>query len=374
MPTNKARFRKSFLLGLVIVTSAAFAWMLQTFLVTILLSAIFSGLVYPVFWRLTMALKGRKHLASTLTLLGVLLLVVLPLAALLTVVINQAIRVTENIQPVVQRIVNEPSYLDQQIGRVPGFERIAPYRDQIVARAGDAVNLVGGFLIASVSEATRMTVTFVFHFFIMLYTMFFLLVDGPRMLDTIIGYLPLRPRDAGQMKERFVSITRATIKGTIVIGIVQGALSGLAFRIVGIPDVLFWTVMMIVLSILPLVGGALVWVPAALFLVVTGEFWRGVILAGFCALIVGSIDNVLRPRLVGQDTKMHDLLILFSTLGGIIVFGPLGFIVGPILAGIFLSAWELFGAAYHDELEDEPGDELPPALDDRAATPAAEIP
>lgn len=373
MPTNKDRFRKSFLLGLVVVASLAFAWMLQAFLMTILLAAIFSGLVYPVYARLVAALNGRKSLASAITLVGIVLLVVLPLIALLTVVINQAIRVTGSIQPVVERLINEPSYLDQQLARLPALQRLTPYRDQIVARAGDALNTVGAFFIASVSEATRMTVTFVFHFFIILYTTFFLLIDGPAMLDAMLGYLPLRPRDAARMKERFVSITRATVKGTIVIGIIQGVMSGIAFWAVGIPDVLFWTVMMIVLSILPLIGAALVWVPACLFLVVAGSLGRAMLLAAFCSLIVGSVDNVLRPRLVGQDTKMHDLMILFSTLGGIVVFGPLGFIIGPILAGVFITAWQLFGVAYHDVLDDTTdNDSLEPGA--RPDQSTAEIP
>jgi predicted PurR-regulated permease PerM len=182
--------------------------------------------------------------------------------------------------------------------------------------------------------------------------MFFLLIDGPGMLSRIFSYLPLRADDEQQMKERFVSVTRASIKGTVIIGIAQGGLSGIAFWAVGIPNVMFWTIVMVALSILPLVGGALVWVPACLLLLAMGEVWRALILAIFCALIVGSVDNVLRPWLVGRDTKMHDLMILFSTLGGLIVFGPLGFIIGPLVAGVFVTTWEIFGATYHDELED----------------------
>ncbi|HSC28237.1 MAG TPA: AI-2E family transporter, partial [Vicinamibacterales bacterium] len=155
-----------------------------------------------------------------------------------------------------------------------------------------------------------------------------------------------------QMKDRFMSVTRATVKGTIVIGAIQGTLAGIAFWVVGIPDALFWTVVMIVLSILPVIGGALVWIPACIILVATGQVLKGLLLAAFCGLIVGSVDNVLRPRLVGRDTKMHDLLILFSTLGGILVFGPVGFIIGPILAGLFVTSWGLFGVAYRDVLEE----------------------
>jgi predicted PurR-regulated permease PerM len=170
------------------------------------------------------------------------------------------------------------------------------------------------------------------------------------MLRTVLTYLPLRDDEKSLMTDRFTSVTRATIKGTIVIGIIQGSLSGLAFWIVGIPAVLFWTVLMIVLSILPLLGGMLVWVPATLILFATGEIWEAIVLVIFCGLIAGSVDNVLRPRLVGRDTKMHDLMILFSTLGGIIAFGPVGFIVGPVLAGLFVTSWEIFAVAFRNDL------------------------
>jgi predicted PurR-regulated permease PerM len=342
------RFRRAFLLALVVGISIAFLWMLRSFLMTILLAATFSGFVYPLYARITAWLRGRRYAASGLTLLIVVLGFILPLIAIFSVVLNQAIRVTGSITPVVERFLTEPTYLDQLLDRVPGREYLDPYRNDIVTRAGDIVNAVGTFLIASLSNTTRGTVSFIFQFFILLYTMFFLLADGPAMLRRILSYLPLTQDDGERMKDRFVSVTRATIKGTVVIGIIQGTMSGVAFWAVGIPDVVFWTVVMIVLSILPLIGAALVWVPAAVILAATGSVLQAVILVLFCSLIVGSVDNVLRPRLVGKDTKMHDLLILFSTLGGLIVFGPVGFILGPVLAGLFITSWEIFGSAYRD--------------------------
>ncbi|HXE79158.1 MAG TPA: AI-2E family transporter [Vicinamibacterales bacterium] len=367
---SDGQFRKGFLLLLVLATTVAFLWVLQSFLMTILLAAVLSGLFHPLYSEIVHAFKGRRALASAFTILLVLILVVGPLAAITGIVVNQAIRVTESISPVVKRLIEEPGYLGQQLERLPMYERVAPYREQILTRAGEAIGAIGGFLVGSLSQTTRGTVNFIFHFFILLYTMFFLLMDGPRMLSGILAHVPLRGPEKEQMKERFLSMTRATIKGTIVIGIIQGGLSGLAFWLVGIPDALFWTVVMAVLSILPVVGGALIWVPAAIYLVATGEVLRGVVLAGFCSLIVGSVDNVLRPRLVGRDTKMHDLMILFSTLGGIIAFGPVGFIVGPILAGLFVTSWEIFGVAYRDALQERPlitatdlaaeGDSAPP--------------
>jgi predicted PurR-regulated permease PerM len=369
---TEARFRKTFLLLLVIAISVCFLAMLRPFLTTILLAAIFSGLAHPLYSRILRVVRGNRPLASALTLLLTLILVVVPMLAILGVVVNQALRVTESITPVIERLVNEPTYIDQQLQRIPGMERLVPYRDQIVTRLGDVVSAVGTFLVASLSSTTRGTVTFVFHFFLMLYTMFFLLMDGQSILRSLLNHLPLNDDDREQMTHRFMSVTRATVKGTIIIGIIQGGMAGLAFRVVGIPDALFWSLVMVVLSILPAIGGALVWVPACIILAANGEIARAVSLAVFCALIVGSVDNVLRPRLVGRDTKMHDLVILFSTLGGILAFGPVGFIIGPILAGLFVTSWEIFAVAYRDVLRDAnpriiavPSDatELPPLIE-----------
>jgi predicted PurR-regulated permease PerM len=177
-------------------------------------------------------------------------------------------------------------------------------------------------------------------------------MDGPAMRDAALGHLPFSEDEKRQMKERFMSVTRAAVRGTLVIGIVQGTLAGLAFWVAGIPNTIFWTAVMVVLSILPVIGSAIVWNPACIILIATGQVWTGILLGIFCAVVVGSVDNILRPRLVGRDTRMHDLMILFSTLGGLIAFGPVGFIVGPVLAGLFITSWEIFAMAY----EDRPGE------------------
>lgn len=349
---TKDRFRKAFLLILVASVSAAFVVMLRTFVVTILMAAIFSGLLYPFFARL-MRRVGSRPVAAAITVFSTLVLVIGPLLLVLGLVVNQAASVTENVGPVVQRLINEPTFLEQQIERIPGYERIAPYRDEIVLRIGDLVDALGRFLAGSLSGATRGTVTFIGQFFLFLYTMFFLLLDGPAIRDAILRHVPLRGDEKQQMIDRFVSVTRASLKGTIVIGIIQGSLSGFAFWVAGIPNAMFWTVLMIVLSIIPMVGGALVWVPACIILAATGQWVTGVLLAAFCSLVVGSVDNILRPHLVGRDTKMHDLVILFSILGGILTFGPIGFILGPLIAGLFVTTWGIFAVAYHDVLVEE---------------------
>jgi predicted PurR-regulated permease PerM len=162
--------------------------------------------------------------------------------------------------------------------------------------------------------------------------------------------VPLPDHDRDRLFDKFLSVTRATLKGTLVIGAVQGMLGGLAFWVLGISGAIFWGVVMVVFSVLPVVGGALVWVPAAIMLALSGQFVKAIVLVVFCGLVVGSVDNVLRPRLVGRDTEMHDLMILFSTLGGIMAFGAVGFILGPIIAALFQTVWELMDVAFNDIL------------------------
>lgn len=347
-----SHFRKVFLLLMVGTLTICFLIVLRGFLLTILVSALMAGLLYPVYTWLHTHLGGRTHLAASITLLLTFLLIVGPLAGIVSLVVSQAASIVENIRPVVERTINEPTYLDRMLRGLPGYEYVAPYRQQILTTAGDVVNSIGRFLMTSLSNTTRGTVSFLFHFVIALYTMFFLLLDGPGMLRATLDHLPLHTDEKSLLMDRFVSVTRATIKGTIIIGIIQGTTAGLAFWAVGIPNAAFWTVVMAVLSILPLIGSALIWVPASIVLFASGQVTQALLLATFCAVIVGSIDNVLRPRLVGHDTKMHDIMILFSTLGGLAVVGPLGFILGPVLAGLFVSGWQIFGLAYRDELLD----------------------
>jgi predicted PurR-regulated permease PerM len=363
---TETRFRQAFLLLLVTAISAAFVTMIRAFLLTILLAAIFAGLSYPVYQWVLGRLRGRKALAAIATLVLLLVLVMAPLLAVLGAGANEALRVTETIRPRLEQLVDQPGEFDSRLRALPGYDRVAPYRAQILTKAGELVGSTSAFLFSALSATTRATVVFIFHFFVLLYTMFFFLTGGPGLLEGILAYLPLTEGDKQRMVGKFVSVTRATLKGTILIGAAQGLLGGLAFWAVGIDGAIFWGTVMTVLSIIPGVGGALVWLPAAVILMTTGDVWRGIALALFCALIVGSVDNVLRPRLVGQDTKMHELLIFFSTLGGLMLFGAMGFILGPILAALFVTAWEMFGTAFRTALV-EPGS---PAADSDYRPPA----
>jgi predicted PurR-regulated permease PerM len=206
------------------------------------------------------------------------------------------------------------------------------------------------FLVNSLSAGAIGTVNFIFMFFVFLYVSYFFLIDGKLLLDRILLYLPLEDMKEQRLLDRFTSVTRATLKGTALIGVLQGTLAGIAFAVVGIEAAVFWGTVMTVLSIIPAIGSALVWVPAAIILAAGGSYLKAIGLTLFCGLIVGSLDNVLRPRLVGKDTQMHELMIFFGTLGGIAMFGLIGFIVGPIIAALFVTIWEIYGEVFKEFL------------------------
>jgi predicted PurR-regulated permease PerM len=352
--SDQARFRKGFLLALVIAITATFVFVIKDFLMTIFVAAIFSGLAHPLYAALRRAFAGREALASALTLLVIVLLVGAPFVFVVSIVTGEAVRMTDNVTPFVTQVINEPASIDIYLDRIPGSRWLAPYREVLVTKVGEAAGSLGKVVVSSLTSTTRGTLALIVDFFLMLYAMFFFLMNGRRYLDSILRYLPLREAEHNQMLERFVSVARATLKGTLLIGIVQGSLGGVIFAILGISGAVLWGLLMIVLSVLPVIGGALVWVPAAIVLAIQGAWIKALVLAGFCSLVIGSIDNVLRPRLVGRDTQMSDLLVLFSTLGGIAVFGAIGFIVGPIIAALFVTIWEIFGKAYRDDLDVEP--------------------
>lgn len=335
---------------LVVFISAVFLAMIRSFLMAIFLAGIFSALARPFYKWLEGSLKGRRSVASVLTLLLIIFVVLLPLAMLTGVVTAQAIKVSQSVAPWVKAQISQPGALSDFLAGIPYYDKIAPHSELILRKAGEMVGSISQFLINNLSSAAMGAVNFLFMLFTFLYTMYFFLMDGEKLLEKILYYLPLQDQDEQQMLKRFTSVTRATLKGSAVIGILQGGMAGVAFWAVGIPSAAFWGTIMVVLSIIPSVGTAVVWLPAAVILGFSGAIGKAVGLFVFCAVVVGSVDNLLRPVLVGKDTQMHELMIFFGTLGGIFIFGILGVIIGPIIAALFVTVWEIYGQAFQDIL------------------------
>lgn len=345
---NHNQLRRTFLLVLVVSISVAFIAMIRSFLVTLTMAAIFSGIAYPLYRRIERRLHGNKMLASACTILLLLLVVFVPLLGLAGALANEASKISDSVSPWVSRVLSEPHRIDALLAHIPFVEDAETLRAEIVRRSSELVDTVSTFLFETLSTMTRGTIRFFFHFFILLYAMYFFFKDGNRMLRTALTYLPLSAEDEVRLVGSFVSVARATLKGTVLVGLIQGTLGGLAFWIAGIDSALFWGALMAVAAMIPALGPPLIWVPAVIVLVFQGAVVKAIGLALFCAVVVGATDNVLRPRLVGRDTQMHDLLILLSTLGGIILVGPSGIVIGPILAALAISVWAIFGSAYRD--------------------------
>jgi len=357
---------KTVLLFFVFGISAIFLSMMQQFLMTIFMAALFSALTSPLYRRLLSLFKGRENAASLVTILIIICLVLLPLSTLIGIVVAQAIHVSQSVTPWIQKFIEQPTIISDYLHKVPYYEQILPHRDMILQKMGALVGNTSTLLINSLSSITKVTVNAALMSIIMLYTMFYFLVDGKKLLEKILYYIPLENKDEQHLLQRFTSVARATIKGTLIIGIIQGTLCGIGFALAGIPSPVFWGCLMAVLSIVPSVGTAIVWGPALIILILSKDIAGAVIVGISCGLIAGNADNLIRPRLVGKDTEMHDLFILFSTFGGIAMFGIIGIIVGPIIAALFVSIWEIYGESFQDFLPavcfDKNGETTAPAI------------
>jgi len=347
---NRDSVNKSVLLLLVFFISAIFLSMIRSFLMAIFLAGVFSALARPLYKRFEGWYGGRRALASLSTLLLIVTVVIVPLGLLMGIVTGQAIKVGQTVTPWVQEQITQPGEFHKLLSSLPYYDKLAPYGNTIWQKVGELIGTVSHFLISNLSTATMGAVNILFMAFAMLYTMFFFLMDGDKLLNKILYYLPLQDQDEQRMLSKFTSVTRATMKGTAVIGMLQGSLAGIAFWVVGIPSAVFWGTIMAVLSIIPGIGTALVWGPAVIILAAGGNYMKAGGLGLFCAIVVGSIDNLLRPILVGKDTQMHELMIFFGTLGGIFMFGIMGMFIGPIVAALFITIWEIYGVAFKDIL------------------------
>src|SRR5438132_4953993 len=345
--------RTAFVLLLVVAVTVLFLAVTWPFFKPLLLGALLAGLFHPLYRWITRLFGGRRSLGAAVTLLVLLVLGLGPLSAFLGIVLQQALTMSDQAIPWLTQHLGAASTFNVQewlVKKFPALAKYMPSQEQLLEQVGTAAKTAGAFLVAFASRMTATTAAFLLNLFVMLYAMFFFFRDGDKVLERIFYYTPLSDEDETRMLTQLASITRATVKGTLVIGIIQGALAGIAFWVAGIEGAALWGTIMTILAIIPGIGAALVWVPAAIILFVTGQHLTAILLATWCAAVVGTVDNFLRPMLVGRDAKMPDLLILIGTLGGLFLFGLIGFIVGPIVCGLFLTVWDIYGTTFREVL------------------------
>ena len=337
--------RVAFLLSLALGITLLFFWVIRGFVVPLLVAAVLAGLAHPFYRRVANRLGERRTLASGVTVVLSLLVVVIPLMLFLGIFVGEAISISESAQDWVNAQLSDTESLERRIEEDPDLKRLLPYQDEILTKAGELASRAGTFVATGLAAGARGTAEFLLMVFVMLYAMFYFLIDGPMILDSVLRFTPLSESDKARLLGTFASVGRATLKGTYIIGIVQGGLAGLAFWVAGIQGAIFWGAVMAVLSVIPGIGAALVWIPGVAFLALNGQTGAAAGVALWCGLVVGTADNVLRPLLIGKETEMPDLLVMLTTIGGLALFGAVGLLVGPLIGALYVTVWKLWSSA-----------------------------
>jgi predicted PurR-regulated permease PerM len=337
-----------FLLLLLVVTTIGFLWLVEPFAGAILWGVIAAILFTPLNLRLLRSVPGRRNLAASLTLLVIIAVVIVPAMLLGAALLREATGAYARIRAgeidlgrlFVQLETHLPGWAQRWLESV-GLNDLEGVRTRVADSLGNSFQAVAGRILSIGQSA--------FGFFlalgVMLYLTFFLLRDGQTLAPRIERAIPLPADQRNALVTRFVAVIRATIKGSLIVAILQGAIGGLIFWALGIQSALLWGVAMGIFSLFPAIGTGLVWVPVSLYLLATGAIWQGVVLALCGFFIISSVDNVVRPILVGRDARMPDYVVLISTLGGFEMMGFNGFVIGPVIAALFLAVWDIFIAA-----------------------------
>ena len=349
-------FENKVFIALLAFVTVAFLWVLWPFYGAVFWGAIFAMMFRPLFLRLLKKTGNRPTLAALASLGIVLLVVILPLGLIVGSLVQESAGLYQRLQ---SGELKPALYLQEVYGALPAWVL------NLLDRFGlGSQGLILERLTASVSKGSQFIATqavaigqnafdVVISFFVMLYIMFFMLRDGHKLATYIRDAIPLQDDIKQDLLKKFVTVISATVRGNVAMAALQGFLGGLAFWGLGIHAPLLWGTMMAFLSLVPAVGAALVWGPVALYLLATGAVAKGFILMAFGMLVIGMVDNILRPVLVGKDTQMPDYLVLVSTLGGIAIFGLNGFVIGPLIAAMFMATWSIFGRARAEEAAEE---------------------
>ncbi|MGH8349846.1 MAG: AI-2E family transporter [Pseudomonas sp.] len=342
---NETTLQDKSLTVLLVLVSAAFIWILLPFYGAVFWAVILGILFAPLQGRLQVKFGWQRNLTSLCTLSICLVIAILPVIIISALLVQEGAALYKSVESgeldiagyVAQFKHSLPLYFQHLLDRF-GMGELNGLREKIVKSA-----MTGGQVLASQAFSFGQgTFEFVVSFFIMLYLLFFFLRDGAELARKVRMAVPLQEQQKRRLQLKFNRVVRATVKGNLLVAITQGVLGGLIFWFLDIPSVLLWAVLMAFLSLLPAVGAGIVWAPVTVFFLLTGAIWQGVVLGLFGIFVIGLVDNLLRPLLVGKDTRMPDYMILISTLGGLAIFGLNGFVIGPLIAALFMSSWAIF--------------------------------
>lgn len=337
-------------IGMLTLVTIAFVAILLPFYSAVLWAVIFAIIMFPIHVRIERRIAGYPNSAAALSVIMCLCLVIIPGLAVLSSLVQQAGHLYQQVETgeldiaAIWASFTEalPAFARSRIDQIDAgsFNKL---REQI----SSAVLEGGGFFAGQALTFGQNALRLIVGFGIMLYLLFFLFRDGRDLASTVRRAVPLSDDHTRQFARKFTSVVRATVRGNVIIAMIQGAIGGIAFWALGLQPALLWGVAMSLLSLLPAVGAAIIWFPAAVYLAVSGLWWQAVILSLVGVFLIGLVDNLLRPRLVGQETKLPDYVVLISTVGGIALLGINGFVIGPLVAALFISAWSIFVRERH---------------------------
>jgi predicted PurR-regulated permease PerM len=340
--------KNAFFFSLLLAASLAFLAMMMPFFQPILWAVTLAVLFQPVHERLVQHSPQHQNRSALLTLLLILLAVIAPSLFIFTAVASESLGLYEAISSGKIDVSYFIYWLQEKLPVINTItEQLGFNLEELKANISSSVLSSGQWFAAHLFTFGQNTMRFTLFFFLMLYLLFFFLRDGKQLVNTIVTVLPIGDDNERYLMNKFAEVSKATIKGTLAVGMVQGAIGGITFALLGIQSALLWGVAMAILSVLPAIGSALIWIPAALFLFANGMLIKALILILVGAFIIGSVDNILRPILVGRETKMPDYLILLSTMGGIALMGVSGFVLGPVIAAFFLAVWAMFAREFN---------------------------
>jgi predicted PurR-regulated permease PerM len=349
---NQKTLSRYFFIAILIGAAFTFFYMVRMFLVPVLLAAVFTTLFYPMYEWFTRVFRGRRTIAAFVCCVLLLLAVILPILGVAHLVTLEAVDVYHSAETKFAEISAKGQ--EGILGQLRSYRWFRQWGlDKINWRASleDAARTAGSFVAVIISKTSSGTLQLLILLFTTLFTMFYFFRDGKKLLRRIRYLIPLEREYKNAIAARFSSVARATVKGTLLIALVQGTLSGLTLWLFGVSSPFLWGVVATLMSIIPLVGAWLVLYPAAFIQMATGHMGQGIGILLVTVVVIVNVDNLMRPRLVGQETGMHDLIVFFSTLGGIAMFGAMGFIVGPMLAALFLTLLDIYSAEFKDDLD-----------------------
>jgi len=332
LPEDRSRW---ILLTAATAVAVYLCWkMLQPFLSVVLWSGVLALLFAPVQRYLAARLK-RPTLAAALTLVVVLATVIVPVGLISGALVGEIADFARTAPARFSEFMADPALGGRFQATIDALDARFGLRERLTPEAvQEHVGNVGQSLVKGTFSVVGGALGAALNLVFILFALFFLLRDGGRFVDALRGYLPMPADEGERLLVRTREIIQASVQGVLVIALLQGFLGGVAFALLGIPSALLWGVVMTLLSILPMAGSGLIWGPAALILLAQGHWGKALALAIFGVLVIGTLDNFLRPRLVGQKARMHELVIFFAVLGGLRLFGVLGLVIGPLVVAI----------------------------------------